>query len=208
MHNSNLLCAVSRDLAMQQYYNPGQPIGVFNNGLFTHTSLPSLSVNNISTPQLYGYNNTTSNANSMDQRVANTISTYIPQTQTPLFNTNATINSLQPPQLQQQQNQETNSKESYEISTNITPKVTPNPVLEKPQEISSISTIPPNTILINKSTLIIVLAVIISIVIINLWMHQKKMEYILLSKLNSQQCQYKPTIQYQPDSTTNSVPYE
>lgn len=206
MHNSHLIGTLSRNMALQQYYNPAQPVNLLQNSLVNYTPAQGITEDAMRAPQLYGY----SDNKMMNQRIANTISAYIPQTQTPLYQTNQTLNSMLPPDQQlvpvvaQPIVQPVQQIQSTQPQQQTTEQVK-EPVKETPKESFQEPTVKVNSdnIVINKSTIVVIVCIIIAFIIVQIWLKQRYIETVLqtMEYKNKQVMQQSPPptpqIQYQ-----------
>ena len=205
MHNSHLISAVSRDLALRQYMNQAQPATIAqrqNANLLFDYSTPITGQQLMHKAKIFGYDGEEDQKYTPEQRLASTISSIVPMKSTPIYQQNQALQSIM-------QTEETKPKESFEEAVTSSPNVlyeqqTAAPPVQQLMQTGPIAQPPPSTVAIqadsisiHKSTLAIIILIIVAVVIIELWLKQRRLEMMLLSQ------QLK-----QPGSTAStSIPY-
>ena len=192
MHNDALINSIAHKMATNNYYvNNAQPAVV--NGITPALNIP------LQTAQIFGYNTN-------EQRFANTISNIIPatspSTMTQLAVQNHALHSIMPQPSQSVEQFTTTSNNDTAITTPNEKPIKPDPVPEViPQHVQQ----DPDTIVVNKSTVVIIISIVVAFIIIQIWMRQRRLEQLMLAQLHRTQIQ--PTLPA-PAEQYSSVPYE
>ena len=126
-----------------------------------------------------------------------------PSTMTQLAVQNHALHSIMPQPAQPVEQFTTTSNNDTNITTPNEKPVKPDPIPEIVQQPVKQDA---DTIVVNKSTVIIVISIVVAFIIIQIWMRQQRLEQLMLTQLRRSQIQ--PTLPAPPAEQYSSVPYE
>lgn len=186
MNNSNLIGTVSRQLAINSIRNNNiaVPTSRVDNSVFNYAATPLVTQKGFNQAHVYGFN-----TQDQDFRISNTLNQLIEPDQKqlkPIYQQSKALNALMEP------NEPTPQKETYAppatYSDNTVQKLDQSylsePILSQSQLAPSTNFIAINSdsIVINRSVVVVLIGLAIAVFVLQLWFRQKKLELMLIKK--------------------------